>query len=250
MNPVVIYTAAFGSDVKVYPQPNLKGVDFICFSDREHKVAGWKVVKVDEIFKNDSVRNNRYYKINPHLFLQGYDLSIYIDSNFLVLSSPLAEIYQRLQVCNMLVFDHSETLKDARNCIYQEHEAMVDLFEKKGILKDNMGIMQSQIDFIRKAGYPPNYGLIKGGVLIRRHNEPDVIKAMERWWYFIKNFSKRDQLSFNYVAWEQNLKFRYLPGDVRRGNPWFYMVSKNDKTYRVSLFKYRFHKLIKLIQAS
>jgi hypothetical protein len=77
--------------------------------------------------------------------------------------------------------------------------------------------------------------------------EPEVINLMERWWYFIKNYSKRDQLSFNFVAWEQGFKFEYLPGDIRRGNPWFFMVSKNDRNLKLSLFKYKFKRTLSSI---
>ena len=34
-----------------------------------------------------------------------------------------------------------------------------------------------------------------GGVLARRHRRPDVIAAMERWWYHVLRYSRRDQLS-------------------------------------------------------
>ena len=33
---------------------------------------------------------------------------------------------------------------------------------------------------------------------------------MEKWWNQIKNFSKRDQLSFNYVVWKTGIKIKYI----------------------------------------
>ena len=38
---------------------------------------------------------------------------------------------------------------------------------------------------------------------------------MESWWEEVKYNSKRDQLSFNYIAWLHNLKFNYIEGDLR-----------------------------------
>ena len=38
---------------------------------------------------------------------------------------------------------------------------------------------------------------------------------MENWWTEIKYNSKRDQLSFNYVAWKHKVKFNYIEGDSR-----------------------------------
>jgi hypothetical protein len=36
----------------------------------------------------------------------------------------------------------------------------------------------------------------------------------EGWWDELSKKSKRDQLSFNYVAWKQQLQFRYVDGDA------------------------------------
>lgn len=243
MNKTVIYTALFGDNVRLYPQPKVEGADFICFSDRIHHTRGWRVIKVDPPYGNDLTRSNRYYKILPHLSLPEYEYSIYIDGNIILFKSPLELIQNGLKDCNMLVFNHAETTKDPRNCIYEEYQAILALAEKRGVFKDDPAIMQAQIDFIRSKAYPADKGLIKGGVLIRRHKEADVIKTMERWWYFIENYSKRDQLSFNFAAWETNLDFEYLPGDLRRGNPWFYMISKNDKNPIFSLLKYSLRKV-------
>ena len=33
---------------------------------------------------------------------------------------------------------------------------------------------------------------------------------MEKWWEEIKNFSKRDQLSLNYVIWRTGIKIKYI----------------------------------------
>ena len=70
-------------------------------------------------------------------------------------------------------------------------------------------------------GYPIDNGLITGMVILRRHNEEDCMTTMEDWWTEIKYNSKRDQLSFNYCAWKNNLKFNYMDGDSRN-NEYFY----------------------------
>ena len=44
---------------------------------------------------------------------------------------------------------------------------------------------------------------------------------METWWNEIKYNSKRDQLSFNYIAWKNNLKFNYIEADAR-DNKYFF----------------------------
>jgi len=72
------------------------------------------------------------------------------------------------------------------------------------------------------------FGLITGGVILRKHNEQDCIKTMEDWWTEIKYGSKRDQLSFNYCAWKNKLKFNYMDGDCR-DNSYFYLEKHTGK---------------------
>ena len=64
-------------------------------------------------------------------------------------------------------------------------------------------------------GYPQNNGLAFTCVVVRKHNDSDTINLMENWWTEIKYGSKRDQLSFDYVAWKNNYDFKYLSGDGR-----------------------------------
>lgn len=244
MNKVVVYTAIFGDSVKLHSQPAVSGIDFICFSDRPHVANGWKVIVCETKFGGDLFRNNRYYKLNPHLFFKEYECSIYMDGNFVILKSPLGFIEQELQSVNLLVFDHNQTETDPRDCIYEEYEAILNIYHQHNLLKDDLDVMKSLINLCRSKGYPTHNGLIAGGVLIRKHNESDVIKMMESWWYFIQHYSKRDQLSFNFLAWEQGFKFGYLPGDIRRGNPWFYLLTKKDNKSNFGLFKNKLKRVI------
>ena len=51
---------------------------------------------------------------------------------------------------------------------------------------------------------------------------------MEDWWTEIKYGSRRDQLSFNYIAWKNNFKFNYLEGDSRK-NEYFLQTGPHQK---------------------
>ena len=77
-----------------------------------------------------------------------------------------------------------------------------------------------------KEGYPSNNGLITSPIIFRKHNEKDCIETMEEWWTEIKHNSRRDQLSFNYVAWKTDFKFNYIPDDSR-DNEYFKSVGKH-----------------------
>jgi hypothetical protein len=77
--------------------------------------------------------------------------------------------------------------------------------------KDKCDIIEKQMKKYKKEKYPMHKGLIENTVILRRHNMPEVVSLGEAWWLEIKQFSKRDQLSFSYVAWKQN--FHYMPID-------------------------------------
>jgi hypothetical protein len=56
--------------------------------------------------------------------------------------------------------------------------------------------------------------------ILRRHNRPDLIRAMEDWWDEIVHYSKRDQLSFSFVAWKNNTSYTLID-DNARNNRYF-----------------------------
>lgn len=240
MSRYVVYTAAFGKGQRLFPQPSYTDIDFICFTDDPKlKAKGWLINVVTQP-DLESHRLSRYYKILPHKCVTGYEASIYIDANFIAYNDP-TPIFKQLEEQNHLfaAFDHADTLKDPRNCIYKE----MDAIKQKQIVKkerffDNEDVLEKHLNFLKKENYPKDNGLISGGVLYRQHNHPKVVELMESWWYMILNYSRRDQLSFNFVAWKHNFSFPYFEGDIRRQNPFFYMVSKREKNKLWQTLKY------------
>ena len=185
----------------------------------------------------DNYRNAKRFKILPHRYLSEYEYSIFIDGNMTVVGNVNELIDKYLSDSNVAFFSHNGNSLDGRNCVYDEANTIFQLGEKnmkispeRGILnwKDNPEIIKKQIENYDLLGYPRNNGLITGMVILRRHNERDCIQVMEDWWTEIKYNSKRDQLSFNYVAWKNNLKFNYMDGDSRN-NEYFYRDTKPHK---------------------
>jgi hypothetical protein len=66
----------------------------------------------------------------------------------------------------------------------------------------------------RQQGYPEHNGLVEDNFLMRRHNEPEMIRFAEEWWKNVLEFSRRDQLSFNYVAWKLGTDFEIINDKV------------------------------------
>ena len=193
-----------------------KGVDFICFSDQNFKSNIWEVKKSIPLYK-DNTRKARKYKILPHRCLSNYDVSIWLDGNKIIKGNVLNYL-NYLGKNKLALYDHMLCF-DKRNCIYQEANAIFSLGNEPGkSFKDDPLIIKKQMEKYLSKGYPIDNGLAFTCGIIRKHNDKEVVKVMEDWWHELKYGSKRDQLSFNYVAWKNNFAFNYLPGDGRDDN--------------------------------
>ena len=249
INKKVIYTAIFGDQCGLVPQSKIEGFDFICFTDQPNLQANpWKVVQVKPYDTADFTRSNRQIKILAHQFVGEYETSIYIDANFLIVGNMDSLIQKSLQNHEMAAFSHAQTNPDNRNCIYQEAQAIKDLHNQGIYYKEDLAIIDRHLDFLKSENYPADNGLIKGGCLVRNHKHPQVIQLMEDWWYMVQNYSKRDQMSFNFVAWKNNFEYATIPGDIRRGNPYVYWLGDGRTNWKNKLRKIFFKRKLGLIK--
>ena len=226
MSGRVVYTSIFG-DYDEKQEQRVSGWDCKCFDETNS-------VKI----YSDNNRNAKKFKVLPHRYFGiDYEYSIFIDGNMKVVGNIDELIDKYLSDANVAFYSHNHNTLDARNCPYEEAKTILSLGEKnmkitpeRGILnyKDNPYIIKKQMDRYSHEGFPTNNGLITGMVILRRHNESDCMRVMEDWWTEIKYGSKRDQLSFNYVAWKNNLKFNYIDGDSRK-NDYFIRDTKPHK---------------------
>ena len=219
MNSKIIYTTIFGGydDITKPTLPN--NWDWKCFSE-ENSIPLY----------TDNTRNAKKFKVLPHRYLQDYEYSIFIDGNMYVVGNVDDLIEKYLSDSNIAFFDHNKNRMDPRDCIYDEYNAIMNLGKNdpNQNYKDDPQTMYDQVKRYQDEGYPSHNGLITGMVILRRHNEKDCIRVMEDWWTEIKYGSKRDQLSFNYVAWKSNTKFNYMDGDSRN-NEYFTRDTKPHK---------------------
>lgn len=172
--------------------------DYVCFSDIDlasKKNKKWKILKLS-YSAMDSVRNQRWHKINAHNLLKEYDHSLYIDANIEIKNITIFEEIEKKIKQNIAI---SLPRHPWRDCIYDE------LIANVGIKKDNPDIMTKQIKKMRAEGFPEHYGLWANGIIYRKHNEPGIIKLLDDWWVMVKKYSKRDQLSFSYCLWKNKI---------------------------------------------
>lgn len=231
MNKTVIYSAIFGTrDTILDPEIIDPNFDYVMFTDNEQFTSNvWNVRIVSPTYSKDPTRSARIYKILPHKFLSEYDTSVWIDGNHIITGSIKELLDKYLSDNNLAVYDHSKMESFGRNCIYDEARFYMNRKQiRVNIRTRERRKLQKQIKRYRSEGYPENNGLIVSSVVLRKHNEPDVIDFCEKWWNEVIGWSKRDQLSFNYVQWVTGFKFSFIEGDARN-NPIFKVVKHNSR---------------------
>lgn len=186
-----------------------EGYDYYLITDQiiENKTElNWTILQISEKlnFSNqrEIIKRQRYYKIHPHLFFQNYDLSIYFDTKYTV-QGNLDEFLLRILTDNISIYvlEHPEV-----NTIHNEFERV--LITKKDTIEKIMSIEKRY----NRSHFPDNNGLSENCLIVRKHNQIKCVNFMNKWFNEIKQFSHRDQLSFNYILWKNDNKdVKYIP---------------------------------------
>jgi hypothetical protein len=171
-----IYTVVINNyDFTLPPIQPYSDVDYILFTDNVNfKIKGWKVRKIDSalLAKFGPSKTNRYYKFFPDKFLSNYDVSIYIDGNIRVVGS-LKALFDDFQSSGAVIGLLKHPL---RNTVFEEVEACIN--RKK--IRSTAKLRQEYTRYLSE-GFLDNQGLSENGVIIRLHNNPKVIDAMNMW---------------------------------------------------------------------
>lgn len=240
----VIYTAMVGGyDEIMQPQVVDDRFDYILFSNdiKEDRVGVWQVRPI--AYTNpDNTRICRYVKTHPEELLPGYDASVWMDSNIRIMTSAVYERVIELYESGALIASMNHPLRD---CIYDEaFEVMYIRYEREKVVVD-------WCHKLRKENYPKHNGLYETNVMFRKHNTSLISETNVMWWDCIEKYSKRDQLSFNYVLWKLGVKCECFLGKhkcVHNSTDFSYIEHQNigKKRYMYSndewLLKYAYKK--------
>ncbi len=187
-NRLVVYTVLIGKKAELNEIPKSMGVDYVCLTDQEDLVSsGWEIRIVTPMWPADFPRSSRHPKINAHLYFSEYSRSIYVDSSVQLTVDP-EKLWSKLVHTDEVVFGgitHSFHL----NMLEEVKAVSQSGFELNTIL-------ETQVE--SSVGLFPEYLSARpvwGGILARRHNQPDCVSAMEAWLSLLIKHSRRDQLS-------------------------------------------------------
>jgi hypothetical protein len=203
---LVIYTCIFGDGYFLPKIKDFSSAKYYCFTDQNNlEPNGWQIINSTPIFKNDLCRSAREIKILAHKNLKEFERSIYIDPSVELISDP-ESLWSFLmgsddsKIFGALFHSFRDSVLQEFEIIYREKLDSTQLLEehlKAYLLTDPDGLQLKPI---------------WSGMIARKHLDPLCIKAMEKWFYNVLRYSRRDQLSISSILLDipehsKNLKF-------------------------------------------
>lgn len=176
---IILYTVIFGVYDKFPDHALLPEIEYSCIAANDTEY--------------NRIDASRYYKMMPHLIpgFKDYDISIYADGNFSI-SDPV----KLLSLCKSL---H----EGPKSAIFFRHpdrqtprQELIEVV-RRGIVPPTEGIIAEK-RMADHGFYGNEYNLTENGFMIRKHNDPDLIKCEEFWWNEFMTGPRRDQISFQY----------------------------------------------------
>ena len=201
---IAVYTAEFGGyDEVLEPVIQPDNIDYFLLTDREAKQEGyWKPINPQQFvppeYLESPVLANRWCKMHPETLFPEYRYSIYIDSNFLIVSD-FTVLINRMQDYPVAMFRHKN-----RDCVYDEVTAC--MIKKKAPRE----ALERQRALLKAHGVPEKYGLLEAPVIVRRHHDPRCMELMDTWWQAFLEGSRRDQISLIDALW----KLKIQPSEI------------------------------------
>lgn len=197
----VIYTCITGEydDACAHTYMN-SDWDYIMFTDNQYLLSmprymHWEIRPL-RFNKMSNVKNARWHKINADILFPEYDYSLWVDGNIVIQSG---DFFKRIKTLIDSDINISVPLHPVRNCIFDEAQTIMDL------RIDNKNTVNREMRKLRYWHYPKNNGLNETCIILRKHNNKKIKRAQKRWWHMVKNYSKRDQLSYNWAMWRSKI---------------------------------------------
>ena len=197
-----ILKVSYDHNIQMEKEIKEKGYDYILFTDLKIKNTNWSVFPIpDEVLKLNvsDIKKQRYIKIHPHKFFRNYDLSLYIDANYVIKGDLDDYLINTLNPIDHIYIPHLQFGKGIK-------QAIEKAIEKK---LDDSNLLKEVMDRYNKLNILSKSGIVNAGLIIRKHNTKDCIKLMEKWWEEVRDYSHVDGFAFNYAGYKTGVRFLY-----------------------------------------
>lgn len=190
-----VYTALVGQYEALNEQPVAResGLPFICFTDDPSlRSETWEMRPIDLLFRLDAVRSQREVKLRPHRYLPEFSSSLYIDNSVILTEVP-ERVFERYAPASGLALVQHSYRPSVVDEFHAVHEAGFD--DSARILEQLNHYALSRPEVLEQRPF-------WGGIQIRDHDNQAVRDVLDVWRSHVLRYSRRDQLSVNYVMAE------------------------------------------------
>lgn len=207
---IVVYTAIFGGYDRLKPQPEIPGVDYVCFTDDPSVEAPpWTVVVERPRYPHPRM-SAKHYKLFPHRVLPQHPLTVWVDGSVAIKRPDFPEVFlSHVNESGMALFPHPD-----RDSIYDEAEVSMAMRKY-----DGQPILE-QVAHYRAKGYPAKNGLWACTVLARDARNARLRRLHRRWMRHNRRWSYQDQLSLPFLLWKMGIEPGVFPYNLW-DNEWF-----------------------------
>lgn len=186
---VAIYRVVLGSYDRVI-EDNISGAEYDLFLFTDSVQSGFSnYQRVMLPTAEKPAIKNRELKINVPELLQGYDVVIYLDANIQIcrnIDDVIEDFLKSDADFGFFKHPYSENMEDEIRAIRATGKAEADLiFKELEVLRGSYG----------QRGRTP---LTDNSIILRRNYSKWEQFATE-WYYYVKNFTGRDQLSLSFL---------------------------------------------------
>ena len=193
----VVYTAIEGNyDNLRAPAFIDDGLSYVCFTDNKNlKSDVWDIRYVTTPKDKNYALDIRKFKTCPQDYFFDCTVTIWVDASFTIKNDLREYVKKYSKNSPILLFPHPE-----RKCIYQECGELISILKE-----DPVRLISQAADYIEN-GYPKDYGLYAGGMIVRDMHNEKLRLCMRDWWNEVSTRSLRDQQSLPYVLWKNNIR--------------------------------------------
>ena len=181
------------------------GVSFVCFTERRMKNGkGWEYRTLacpPTLASGHYI--NRFHKIFPHQILDSTRYSVYVDGNIRYQASfdkLIAEFAASGAALGVFRHPDGRTLREEADAC--RTLGKFDTFDEVRLSAQLGSYEEDRFDIDSKIS--ANY------LIVRDHAHQSLSGTMSLWWSHLFEYTKRDQMSLNYVLWKTNLPWIYL----------------------------------------
>ena len=228
----VIYTSLIGQNEGINIQPFFKGSNFkrICFTDDKNiQSDDWEINYINGILPRDNARSQRNLKIRPHIMFPDYKYSLYLD-NTIQLKVSIEEFITYI-VSNSYLKNQNSFV-----CIpfHSFREKLIDEFNicAEDNLDDQAKFLEQMKDYIFTNEKIFNERPFWNAILLRSHNDINVINFSETWFAHVNRYTRRDQLSILHSAEQTDFKLSGFEIDNHNSEIHSWPITINNRKFR------------------